>query len=239
MRRVILTIGLAILFFCNIVLGAENWDIYSNTDISEGTYNLINIYDTPPDNTTVNMFGGSADFITTYNESTLNFYDGYSDIQTVNWSVCNIYGGEIGFITASDNSTLNFYNSYDATSLVAEDFSIIYVQGGYIGNLHAHQSGVIYLYGGAIPGHEGATGTITADDSSIVNIYGYDLFKTSSGGFYGNGQVYGFLMDDTYISVDLYNSEAYEHINLIPEPATLSLFSLAGLIFVCKQNRRK
>ena len=56
MRRVILTIGLAILFFCNIVLGAENWDIYSNTDISEGTYNLINIYDTPPDNTTVNMF---------------------------------------------------------------------------------------------------------------------------------------------------------------------------------------
>jgi hypothetical protein len=200
------------------------WDIYSDTDIYSGFYDLINIYDTPPDNTTVNMYGGGADFITTYDGSTLNIMCGSADIGAADFSIINMLGGDIGYIQAWDNATVIFFDSYDVTALVAEDFANIFIIGGNIGNIHTYQSGMISVYGGFI------SGCIIAHDFSDINIYGYNLNKTHSGGIYGYGQVSGFLMDDTYICVDLYNPEAYSHINLIPEPASLLLLSLGGLL---------
>jgi len=225
-----------------VLLGAANvpaypnWDIYNDTDIYDGNYGLINIYDTPPDHTTVNMYGGSADFISTYDASTFNVMGGSSDIEALDFSVINVSGGDIGYIKAWSYATVNFFDNDGSTSLGAEDFANIYVKGGNIGNLHAHQSGVIYVYAGYMSGHAGAASSITADDFSAINIYGHDLFKTSSGGTYGYGQVSGFLMDDTYICVDLYNPEAYLHVNLIPEPATFILFGIGSLILLRKKN---
>ncbi len=215
------------------------WDIYSDTDIYSGFYDFINIYDTPPDHTTVNMYGGGSDFIMTYDSSTLNIMGGSADIGAADFSVINMYGGDIGYIKACNYAVVNFFDSDDSTSLGAEDFANIYVKGGNIGNLHAHQSGVIYVYAGYMSGHAGAASSIIADDFSAINIYGHDLFKTSSGGTYGYGQVSGFLMDDTYICVDLYNPEAYSHINLIPEPATFALFGIISLIMLRRKDFKK
>ncbi|MHC4069449.1 MAG: hypothetical protein ACYSR8_07725 [Planctomycetota bacterium] len=81
--------------------------------------------------------------------------------------------------------------------------------GGIVEDIGATGSGTVNLYAGYV------LERLYASGSSIINIYGHDLFKTSTGGAYGYGEVYGYLTDDTYISVNLNNIEAYLHINLI------------------------
>jgi len=198
-------------------------------------WNIVRIYN---DDTVVSMLGGRADFISTYDASTLNVVGGNSDIEALDFSVINMSGGDIGYIKARNYTTVNFFGSDDSTSLGAEDFANIYVMGSNIGNLHAHQSGVIYVYAGYMSGHAGATSSIVADDFSAINICGYDLVKTDFGGTYGYGQVYGYLTDDTYICADLYNPEAYSHINLIPEPATFVLFGIGSLILLRRKDSK-
>ena len=238
MKTKIPAILTAMLLLCATVPAYATWDITSDTNIYGGFYDFINIYDTLPDHTTVNIYDVNSDYVSTYDESTLNFYDGQADIGALNFSVINMYGGDIGYIDAYNYAVVNFFESNESTSLSAGDFTNIYVNGGSIGNLHAHQSGTIYVYSGYMTGHAGATSIITANDFSSIYIYGYDLFKTSSGGTYGYGQVYGYLTDDTYINIDLYNSEAYDHIYLIPEPATFALFGIGSLMLLRKNNSK-
>ncbi len=59
--KVIKTI-LVILILCGVnpAQAATVWDINEDTDIYSGFYPLINIYDTPQDHTTVNMYGGTS-----------------------------------------------------------------------------------------------------------------------------------------------------------------------------------
>ena len=58
MKREIITIGLAMLLFSNIVFGAEDWDIYSDANIYDGDdYGSVNIYN----NSVVTMTGGAVD----------------------------------------------------------------------------------------------------------------------------------------------------------------------------------
>jgi len=80
------------------------------------------------------------------------------------------------------------------------------------------------MYGGLV------TDSLNAWDSATVNIFGYDLVKTSSGGAYGYGQVYGYWFDDTPFTINLSTAETYSHITLIPEPTSLLLLALGGLL---------
>jgi len=213
-----------------VLLGAANvqaipsWDIYSDTDIYSGFYDFINIYDTPPDHTTVNMYGGSSDYITTYDESTLNFYGGNADVQAFESSNINIVGGSIGIVRSSNNSVISFSGEADSESIRLQHVGICSITGGTTENIITTDSSIIDWKGGNI------TSYISAYDSSTVNIYGHDLFKSPSGGSYGYGYVSGFLTYGGDFFVDLYNIDAYSHINLIPEPATILLFGLSGFL---------
>ena len=91
-----INVRIALLFILtNLLLSAplskaaDTWNITEDTDIYSGFYPLINIYDTPPNHTTVNIYGGGSDYITTYNQSTLSFFDGHAEAWnngTVNFS---------------------------------------------------------------------------------------------------------------------------------------------------------
>ena len=88
--------------------------------------------------------------------------------------------------------------------------------------------------------YEASDGTIFDEISawhlSVINIYGYDLFKSDSGGNNGVGWVSGYWMDDVAFNIDFYGSETYSHIVLIPEPLTIWLLGLGCLRFMRKRT---
>jgi hypothetical protein len=186
-----------------------SWEIYDDTDITSGSYGLIDIYDTAPNNTTVNFYGDLADYIGTHDSSTLNFFGGEAELQAMDTSTMIISGGTLSFAEARYESKINVSGLANIGSLRAEDFSEIIVTGGSISAMGAKNSGIINLYGGELI--EG----IHATDSGQINVYGHDLVKTTSGGYYGYGQLYGYLTDETYICVDIFDLETHDHINLI------------------------
>jgi hypothetical protein len=186
-----------------------SWEIYHDTDITSGNYGLIDIYDTEPNHTTVNFYGDLADYIGTHDSSTLNFFGGHAEIEAWDSSIVNVTGGTLNHARANNYGTVNFYSNAYSTSIGAFDYGITNMYGGIVEDIGATGSGTVNLYAGYV------LERLYASGSSIINIYGHDLFKTSTGGAYGYGEVYGYLTDDTYISVNLNNIEAYLHINLI------------------------
>ena len=215
-------------FLTSQTLGS--WEIYHDTDITSGSYGLIDIYDTEPDHTTVNFYGDLADYIGTHDSSTLNFFGGEAELQAMDTSFINVSGGTLSSVWAWDDAIVNFSDTSEATALSARNSSTINMTGGTVEGVAGRNYGIVNLHAGVISDY------ISAHDSSVINIYGNDLVKTSSGGTYGYGQVYGFWIDDTSFLIDLGNAEAYEHINLIPEPTTFTLFVIGSLVLLRKNN---
>jgi hypothetical protein len=226
MRTIISTI-LAVVIFLSIipVQSYAILDIYSDTDIYSGFYDFINIYDTPPDHTTVNMYGGGSDYITTYDESTLNFFDGSAQVGACDYSIINITGGTLNGAETYNYGTIYFSGSSVSTRLIAHDFGIINMSGGTVERLSAGDSGIANVYMGDI------IDEISAYGSSIINLYAYDFNYYPSGGIYDGGKITGYwILDDSYFDIDLYGIDTFSHINVIPEPTTLILLAVGGLM---------
>jgi hypothetical protein len=228
-RIVFMFVPVLILFSSSLAQALEDWDIYSDADIIDGQYNLINIYDTPPDHTTVNMYGGSADFISTFDSSTLNFFNGIAQVGAFETSIINISGGVLSGAGAWDNGVIYFGNDADSQSISVGEYGIANMDGGTVDYLHAGGSGMINLYGGTV------IDSLNAWDSSTVNVFGYNLFKTSSGGSYNYGYVSGFWNDNKSFMIDFSTGETHSHVNLIPEPSSLIFLIFGALIL----RRRK
>jgi hypothetical protein len=85
----------------------------------------------------------------------------------------------------------------------------------------------INLFGGSI--------TDCIKFGNIINVFGYDLAKTDTGGTYGHGQITGFWQDGLQFTIDLYADDSYSRLNLIPEPASFGMIIL-GAAFVRLRN---
>jgi hypothetical protein len=223
-RFVFLFILVLILLSSSLAQALEDWDIYSDADIIDGHYNLINIYDTPPDHTTVNMYGGSADFISTFDYSTLNFFNGNAQVGAFEKSIINISGGVLSGAGAWDNGVIYFGNDADSQSIDVGEYGIANMYGGTVDYLHAGGSGMINIFGGNV------INSLTAWDLSIVNVFGYDLSKTSVGGSYNYGYVSGFWNDNTQFTIYFSTEGTCSHVHLIPESSSLIFLALGTLI---------
>jgi hypothetical protein len=225
--RKLLVISLICLFVGQYAY-ATNKDFYSNGTIQDGnTWMNVSIYDTPPAHTTVNMTGGSVtDVMKVYDASTLNMSAGL--VRGALWandqSTVNISGGSVRNLSAGDNATVNFSGNASADAS-AGGFGIFNVYGGTIYQLTGYDSAVINLYGGAI------TYDIGVEPSVAINVFGYDLAKTDTGGRFGYGQITGFWQDSSPFTINLMGSGAYSVTNLIPEPATFFLLGLGVFLF--------
>jgi hypothetical protein len=92
---------------------AADMAFYADATIEDGdVYDIVRVYDTPPDHTTVDMFGGSIEGLQTFDATTVNIYGGGLEqaIETYDLSLVNIYGGSglVG-LYMRDASTLNIY----------------------------------------------------------------------------------------------------------------------------------
>ncbi|HUT30871.1 MAG TPA: PEP-CTERM sorting domain-containing protein [Sedimentisphaerales bacterium] len=199
-----------------------NKDFYSSGQILPGeSWDIVNIYN---DDTVVDMLGGSADYISTFDGSTLNVVDGYAEVGAFEYSTINISGAELSGAHAWNYGTVNFYATGQSRALGAGEFGTANMYGGTVEQVGASDSGLLNIYGGLITDCLGASGT------SVVNIYGYDFNYDPTGGAYDGGQLTGFWLTGSPFTVDLYGAETYSHINEIPEPGTLALLALGTLL---------
>lgn len=224
-RKEISTILAVVLFAVNGLYAVPVDKIFTEDGVIQDgdEYRYVDIYDTPPSRTTVSMFGGSIDRLIAYDSSVLNFTGGtISGLYAYDFSTINISGGYIHTPFAWDYSTINISGTFNAVEVCATAAGIVNVMGGTMKAV-AGWGGVINLYGGIVTDDIHAVG-------GWVNVFGYDLEKSSTGGEYGYGYVSGFWNDGTAFTIDLYGQGTYDHINLVPEPSSLMLFALGSLL---------
>lgn len=114
---------------------AVDVDFYSDGVIQDGDiYNIVRVFDTPPDNTTADMFGGSVYVFHMYDSSTVNIY----------WGELT---GQVGML---ESNTMNIFSgniSLDTPSLAG--LSILNIYGGdvFMGAPYADGLSTINIYG--------------------------------------------------------------------------------------------
>ncbi len=247
--------GLAILavimlFMATNVQALTDWDIYSDAIIVEGDeYSNVSIYDTPPDRTTVSMFGGWVSNLQSYDSSIFNMFGGTAEacandqstfniaggkIYTLNLydsSSVNVFGGSVYGLSAYDTGTVNVWGNANLFALFAHDSGVINMTGGVTKSIAVGEFGTVNLLGGLV------SDKLWAGDSSIINLYGYDLAKFPTGGHYGFGFVIGEWPDMTAFNIDLSGPDTYSRVILyeIPEPATALLIAI-GTLFLRKHR---
>jgi len=128
-------------------------------------------------------------------------------------STADIWGGQVDEMVTFQNSILNMF-------------------GGTISGLFTEDDSTINIYGGTL-GHLASAGF------SSVYLYAYDVIHTTTGGRWNDGQVMGkYYADDSDFLFDLKYQDTYSHITVVPEPTTLLLLSLGGLMIRQKRYSR-
>ena len=206
-RKKIFVILSVVTFFMPSQLYATDKIFTSSGEINEGDYwTFVEIYN---DGTIVNLYGGGADFIYTYDGSTLNVMGGTADVGALDYSTINITGGNIGFAHAWDDGTVYFYGSSGTKGLRAGDAGTMNMITGIVESVGVGGMSITNLYGGHISDWLGA------GHSSVVNVHGYGFDYNPSGGSYDGGQITGFWLDNVPFTIDLYGVATYAHINSI------------------------
>lgn len=178
---------------------------------------------------TVNMSGGDVMTVHGSGRTTLNISGGNisSRVSASEWATLNISGGVIG--DASIGLGILSISGDPLLETVTVS-GMANVAGGAVGTVTLVGSALVNLRGGTISDViEIGSGRGVSGFTGAVNVYGRDLGKTDTGGIYGHGQVYGSWLDGSGFVIDL-GENVYPHVNLIPEPATLLLFSVGSVI---------
>ena len=114
MKTKIITILAAVMLLLSSQVQAIDIDFYSDATIEDGdVYDIVSVYDTPPNYTIVDMYGGSVITLRTYHLSIANIHGGEiaGSIETRNSSTMNIHDGSItlDYLSVSDSGTLNVH----------------------------------------------------------------------------------------------------------------------------------
>jgi len=171
----------------------------------------LEIYDSPPDITTVNVLGAM-----------IQRYESHDS------SITNVQSGHLLYLAAFDSSIVNIYGG-NVTENAVRGFGTLNIYGGDSVFVSAYNSGTVNLFGGTI-------GLLYAFSDRPINVYGYGfeyIAPESTDPFIiGNGgTLNGYWHDGNGFSILLHNTD-YDHLNLIaiPEPASLILLSYSILL---------
>jgi hypothetical protein len=182
-------------------------DDYSTLNISAGINQMIGGLG----HSSIDVSGGQFDLVVVLQEASLNISGGqFTDVGAEQNSKLGISGGTFEHVLVWEN-------------VMAEIF------GGTIQEFLASDSSTTDIFGGEI------VGFLCADGSSVVNIYGYGFAYDPYGGGQNGGQLTGFWLDNTGFVIDFMDcsptsSTYYDHVYLVPEPTTLLLLGLGGLM---------
>lgn len=184
-------------------------EIYSDTVIGDGeSYDEVFVYDTPPDNTTVDVIGGYVGLLELYNSSTGNVYHevaGFTlyesstgnlygssgQLDTYDFSIANILGGNVLVSTSvNDSSTLNIYSGQLGDSVTVADQAIMNMYGG-------QGISVNYIISieplATLNNHGGDLGIVLVDGT--LNLYGGSVYEGPYVNGGGTANIYGYDFD--------------------------------------------
>jgi len=227
MKRALLFVVLGVIFTSVKLYALEDKIFTSSGQILPGEeWNFVYIYN---DDTIVDMLGGSADWIATYDASTLNVTGGHAQFSAYSYSIVDISDGTHSGAEALNYGTVNFSGSASSSFLAASDFGTASMTGGMVEWVGAGNSGIVNIHAGVI------SDSLSASNSAIVNIYAYDFNYDPTGGDLDGGQITGYWFNDSPFAIDLYGAETYSHINVIPEPSTILLLAL-GASFITRRR---
>jgi hypothetical protein len=244
-------IGVMVICLCVGQYAFADYNPPWKTFTSDGTIKTgdswwgVDIYDTAPNHTTVDMTGGFIvdDGIRVHNAATFNFSggrpggilardystvnltDGVSAASVINHATVNISGNaSVVMATSGGSGIFNVYGGNISNGVLVYATGVVNVYGGIIDYLSGSDSSVFNLRGGLI------TSYLAAGSSAAINVFGYDLAKTNAGGTYGYGQITGFWQDGSQFTLDLNYSGTYSAVNLIPEPTTFLLLGVGTFL---------
>ena len=180
-----------------------------------------------------------------YEDSLLNIYGGKVDyiLYAFQRSQVNIYGGWIGrFLDACDSSKVTIHDVIIDGDLFAVNSGVVMLLGGIV------KEDIVTMYKGSVTIKGGdIDGTINAgyfeDDACNITIAGYDFMidgvQVDYGRYYANdfssGKITGILLNGGHLD-NSFEIIGNSSIVLIPEPATLSLFTLGTLALLRKRK---
>jgi hypothetical protein len=209
------------------ILPSEEWHdvfVYNDetvVDMLGGTVGDISAFNA----STLNIIDGIVDGIGAHNTSKVNILDGHvNTLDALEFSSVNVSGGYVDGLSAQDNAFVTFSDNAQALSLSARELGTVVMSGGITDYLRAGQSGNVNLRTGTISEY------LNAWDLAVVNIYGYGFTYDPSGGAWDGGQLKGFYLNGSSFILDLYDEQTYEHVNLVPEPASLLMLGFGSLV---------
>ncbi|HLB74290.1 MAG TPA: hypothetical protein VJJ98_09755 [Sedimentisphaerales bacterium] len=138
-------------------------------------------------------------------------YPFWAEVWVINDAVLDMTGGEIGKLGTSDFATINLYSGTVDWLWTGErsiDESVVNIWGGDINWLAAYRD-------------------------TAVNLYAYDVqFHATGGGEWGNKEwIEGiYFSNNEPFALVLYNDDAYSHVNIVPETATILLVGFGGIL---------
>jgi len=257
------TMQLLLALVCILMLNvtAKGTDFYHSATITSGqSYSLVSVYDSPPQQTTIEFYGFSDELVT-HNSSVVNIYSdwfsggGMSHFGQSSPVYSNLY----------DSSTVNVYtgggfNGWTACFLSLYNTSVLNVNGGMVSaftqlynhstaNLNGGEISLLWLYDYSVLNlYKGIVDTFGENyvipATATVNIYGYGFNYTPYGQWWDIGDGWwvsaltGHSFDGGSITYyGLPDPATNANIHLIPEPATILLF-LIGIAGTRKVHRQ-
>jgi ABC-type amino acid transport substrate-binding protein len=129
----------------------------------------------------------------------------YGEVFLRNDASLDVVGGSMYNLSTLDNSVANL-NGGEITQLWTTDNSVVYY-------------------------HSGQIDYAVADDSSVLYLYAYDVTYDPVGGINDSGYVEGFFYkNDEPFGFSSWNVPTWQHIEIVPEPATLALLGLGAIV---------
>jgi hypothetical protein len=178
------------------------------------------------DFSSANVSGGQVRSLSAFEWATVQLSDGASVVSLIarDTGVVSMTGGTADVAGALESGILNIFGGIVTDAIGGNYSGSVNMTAGVTQRASFRGEAGADFYGGTISDY------LIATDDSTVNIWGYGLLLTSSGGTYGYGQVNGYWLDDTPFTINLNGVDTYTHINLIPEPASCLLLGLGALL---------
>jgi hypothetical protein len=246
-------LGILWVFVVLMVLGypatvsyATTIAFYSDAVIKEGdVYDNVEVHDTPPAHTTLDLYGQIDGNVILYDASTLDFVFPGSirlDLVASGASTVNIrQEGGMPFPSLSmssfslwESSTGNIFSGFVGALTAAYDSSTVNVYGGKLNGLGVDDLTTTNIYGG----HIGSGWGFYVGPLATVNIYGCGFEYDPQAWWDGSGRIShgwvseltGFGPGGTPIRITgMPDPLTSPNINLIPEPGTALLLGLGSL----------
>jgi len=160
------------------------------------------------------------------------FSEGFEgEIDMINGATANIVGGEIGMLLCWDTSSVFVYEPSEISLIKPFNSATVNIYGGSINDVFAVGSSNTNIYNGDI-------NMLEAANSSIITLYVESYEFDPQGGFFQCGLLTGnWLESGNTFSIELETENTINHINFVPEPATLAFFLTGMLLFQSRKRK--